>query len=171
MSYTERMVERLQVVGVISAYNTAAATGATGATCDMGDARRALINLVGNGTGTAYITVQEGQVTVSSNPTTGEITAEGVDWGNLIWDGETSVSGATGQVTATGYVTKGQLQQLEVKAASMSANHRYLRTLLNTGSAQTYASVIALLDVHRYEPASDDSAVKEPIVIGDNPFA
>ncbi len=170
-SYTERMIERLHVAGVVAAYNTGDATGATGATADMGLSQRALFQLVGNGTGTAGMTVQEGEVTYSRNPTTGEVTAAGVDWGNLQWDGKTATDGSTGTVTATGSVTNGQMQEIEVRSESMSANHRYLRAIINTGTLQTYATVVALLDCTRYTPEDDDSAVKTPIVIGGNPHA
>jgi hypothetical protein len=164
------MVERLHIADVLVAGATDAAATETGSKVDMGRSQRALFLLVGNG-GTVELQLQEGELTSAVNATTGEVTATGIEWGNLQWSGVTATNGSTGTVDASGEATSGQLQEIEVRSESMSAGHQYLRAITTTGDADVYSSVVALLDCSRYTPEDDDDAVKTPVVIGANPFA
>jgi hypothetical protein len=153
MSFEERMIERLHLAA--AAYigatdGTAAATG-TGATCEMSDARRALFAMICQGTGTATLTVEYGELTVSgSHGTDGYPTAYGTKWSLL----------THGTATATVAGTKGQIKVLEVPADHIPDRSPLLRARVGGGSANTYATVLALTDGVRYGPADQDDSVE-----------
>lgn len=149
-SYTERMIERLQIIAggsIVYSAGTAAATG-TGGTADMADARRALFLMQGQGTGTANITVQVGSVTYGTN-SDGVYTSGGVPTWAALTEG-TATAGATGSAT------QGEHVVIEVRAESMPASARYLRALVANGSANTYATLITITDCERNKPVDDD---------------
>jgi hypothetical protein len=147
------MYERLGIAAAV--VSGTAATTITGPTTDMRDGERVLYILAGQGSGTAVATIQAGSITYGTN-TDGQLTTGGIPtWANL--------SGADGVASAvvTANATNGEIKTIEIRAESMPSGARYLRAQVASGTANTYASLVALLDVQKYNPVDQDNVTSD----------
>lgn len=158
MGYTERMTERLGIIApahIAYTDGTAAAT-ATSGTADMKNARRALAVIIGNGTGTAGITIQAGRVTYGTR-SDGIYTSGGVPtWATL--------SGGTATTGATAKVTQGEMKTIEIIAEHLPSGARYLRALVANGTANTFSTLVFITDIEREAPLSNGSITSSMVV-------
>lgn len=156
MSYIDRILERTGVY-VTSIDGSEAATGTVEATSDnidVSEARQVAFLLAALGTGTVDMTLQYGVLTSGS--------AGGTDIGNKYGNTFGGVSTfdtlVVGTSTGTYTGTEGNIYAIEVDASSLPENTVYLRAIISSGTANTFATLTTLVSKDRYPPidSSDD---------------
>jgi hypothetical protein len=163
MSYIDRIMERTGLyVSAIDGSDAAGATQqVTSDVIDMDETRQVAFILRSLGTGTVDATIQYGVLTSSSAGGT----AVGNKYGNTsggVAEYNTLTVGEdvqTFQLTGEDSTSVQGVTVLQTDAQSLPANTRYLRAIMKSGTANTFATLHILTADVRYPPATSDSDV------------
>jgi hypothetical protein len=166
MSYVDRITERIGMyIDTINGGDDATASQEiTSEAIDMEDVRQIAYLLANQGTGTVNGTIQYGVLTTA----TAGGTAIGNKYGYTFGDAATDATYATLTVgtSAQTYQIDSETDNalaIEIDSESLPANTKYLRAIVNSGTAQTFATLVTLTGNERYKPVTHDSDITSAV--------